>query len=187
MASNAVLPAPEGPVTTTKPFFVGLLGERYGWTPLPDTVPVDYVERLDESVRGLFDDVYIRNPGFEEFVLRPDAAIEAVWSDERSHRQETLLIGFEAVALPMVGMSVTAREIHHGVLDAPGDSGLFFFRGEALSRRLAAQSATPKEFYEPSCKQRCSSSGNQRCRLTVIPFAYSFHPPFATCMLSVII
>ena len=62
-------------IENCRPFFVCMLGERYGWLPLPAVVPEDYLDQLDVEAKALFADAYSANPGFGEFLLRPDASL----------------------------------------------------------------------------------------------------------------
>jgi WD40 repeat protein len=139
-------------IKNCRPFFVCLLGERYGWLPLPTVVAKAAIDRLDANSRALFFDAYYENPGFDEYLLRPDAAREERWGAHHEEKANQLLTALEALGLPDVGMSITAQEINRGVLDDPEQMthSVFYFRAPELTEALAAKSDNPADFREPS-------------------------------------
>ena len=109
-----------------RPFFVCLLGSRYGWVPPPEEVPP---ERFEDAVRGaapiaLADWYALDETSFPPvYRLRRDRPIPEDVAD-------TLARFWEDAGLPNAGESITAREILRGVFDAgfPATHTLFYRR-----------------------------------------------------------
>lgn len=127
-----------GPI---KPNFLILLGDRYGWRPLPETVPADLFERLEHAIRTqdadtaqVLVDCYRRdnNAVPPEYVLQPrppafddpqlwSAQVEAPLLAALAAAARALDLQAETIALGL-GQSATHQEIIHGALaveDAP--------------------------------------------------------------------
>ena len=123
-----------------RPWLLCLLGERYGWRPLPHVVPAPCVSRLAESPEAaLFAAAYAENTGFDEHRLLSDRARRQAWGDAQAANEEVLLAALERTGVPHAGESITAREIREGVLRDPDQAKhtLFCFRDPALTKSLA--------------------------------------------------
>lgn len=136
-----------------RPFFVGLLGERYGWVPPPEEIPAEIYKRAaGESSSGkealrwyIRDDTY--SPAL--YRLRRDRELDAMAA-------ETLVDYWEAKGLPGAGMSITAHEILRGVFedDYPATHGLFYFRRPGIERDMRLPEAMRAEFVEQDPRRR---------------------------------
>jgi hypothetical protein len=62
-----------------RPFFLCLLGERYGWTPLPPVVEGERARRMEGEAARLFAEAYRENEGYDEFLLRPERQRQETW------------------------------------------------------------------------------------------------------------
>jgi hypothetical protein len=131
-------------IDTCRPYFLGLLGHRYGWIPLPPFVDRIYAQRIDpESKAGvLLREVYQSNPDGSCSLL-PDSGREQTWGDQWEDYRLALASALEAVGVPGAGRSITASEIFHGVLhnevpqqivDLPG-----ILEGRLEGRRLSEE------------------------------------------------
>ena len=131
-----------------RPFFLCLLGERYGWTPLPPEVEGEHARRLSGGEARLFAETYYENEGYDEFLLRTERQRQETWGEEREGYEQKLLGALVRAGVPSAGQSITAQEIYHGVLGDPEQMAhsLFYFRDAALTKKLAG--AQPQGFYE---------------------------------------
>lgn len=137
-----------------RPYFLCLLGERYGWTPLPPEVAAPEAARLAGEAERLFATAYRGNEGYGEFVLRSETERQEAWGADREQHESALLTALAAAGVGAAGLSITAQEIEHGVLSAavgPPDAAeegrsLFYFREPALTAALA--SAQQEDYYE---------------------------------------
>lgn len=122
--------------TTPRPNFVVLLGDRYGWRPLPSEVPVLDFEAIRASAaaseQGLLTRWYRLDTNAVPPAWRleprlpgsPEAACQA-WHDS----VEIPLLGLFARINPRFGVSATEHEIAAGALAAGRDQHVFaFFR-----------------------------------------------------------
>jgi WD40 repeat protein len=101
-----------------RPFFVSLLGDRYGWVPPPERIPLAFMEQarnrtvLDPAAAVLLDqyrlDDTLETPLYR---LRRDRDISPDLARKLSHFWQA--IGFEEA-----GQSITEREIVHGAWHA---------------------------------------------------------------------
>ena len=116
--------------TTPRPNFIVLLGQRYGWRPLPAEIPLEDVEHMRGTVAlhdgaALFERLYNaidRNAVPNVYCLRARTAdIEAEWN---AIEREVLLL-FEAICKELkwpfakrvkYGGSATEQEVAYGVL-----------------------------------------------------------------------
>jgi NACHT domain- and WD repeat-containing protein len=119
---------------TPRPNFILLLGERYGWRPLPPRIPASELEairpHLDPHASGLVEAWYRedRNAVPPEHLLRPregEAEDEALWSVLEREMREALAsaaaaAGLDAVARRRYGASVTEQEAYAGIFEADG-------------------------------------------------------------------
>lgn len=103
-----------------KPNFIVLLGDRYGWIPLPELIPQEYAEKLplEEEEKRLFDEWYALDRNFinPQYVLKKRFGgyeNKDTWED----KVETPLSHiFKKYHLPNFGLSATEQEIHAGAL-----------------------------------------------------------------------
>lgn len=93
-AEGKVLPLCLAEIHRCRPYFVGLLGERYGWVPAPDSVPTELLEsqpwlrqHLEHSVTELeiLHGVFSREPmhGHAYFYFRDPNYVESVPAKQR--------------------------------------------------------------------------------------------------------
>ena len=103
-----------------KPNFIVLLGDRYGWIPLPELIPQEYAEKLplEEEEKRLFDEWYALDRNFinPQYVLKKRFGgyeNKDTWED----KVETPLSHiFKKYHLSNFGLSATEQEIHAGAL-----------------------------------------------------------------------
>jgi WD40 repeat protein len=116
-----------------RPFFVALLGDRFGWVPPEEEIPAFLFEAVrDEG--GL--------PGDVASWYRLDDTVDPpVYRQRRDRRLDPAavdrLVGFwESKGLPLAGESITAREIRRGVFEdgCPAARALFYLRKPGLTR-----------------------------------------------------
>lgn len=119
-----------------KPDFLVLLGDRYGWRPLPELIPSqlflrlrDFVASRDIALAGLFEQIYKHDANAvpEAHVLQPRVAPLDDASRWRSQVELPLLallesavaeLGLTAQAKALgIGFSATHQEILHGALE----------------------------------------------------------------------
>ncbi|MFC1806026.1 DUF4062 domain-containing protein [Planctomycetota bacterium] len=137
---------------TPRPNFIVLLGQRYGWRPLPSTVPADefeaILEHCSEEERYLLlwrddqsDDCkgwYRRDDNAvpAEYVLLPregEYEDAEAWGAVETQLRASLLSAAEQVGLPEEARvkyerSATEQEIIEGALQAGTDHGFCYFR-----------------------------------------------------------
>jgi hypothetical protein len=129
---------------TPRPNFLVLLGDRYGWCPLPPRVPADELEalreRLDAEDQQLVDDWYKRDDNAvpPEYRLQPrdpnsEYADRAKWGavEQRLHAALALAAAAERSDLPPARRlvylaSATEQEIAAGALQVPDPRGKVF-------------------------------------------------------------
>jgi len=97
-ADGAVLPICLAEIERTRPYFIGLLGQRYGW--VPDEVPIELVDQLgwlgDEAGKRSVTELEIlhgvlNNPGADGhayFYLRDPAWVAGLPAAERAELEE---------------------------------------------------------------------------------------------------
>ena len=116
-----------------RPFFVCLLGDRYGWIPPPEEIAQGFYDGLRDS-GNLPSEVaawYLLDPTSEPpmYRLRRDESVPELVADG--------LVGFwEARGLPYAGQSITAREVFRGVVEHgyPATHALFYLRRSGIHR-----------------------------------------------------
>jgi len=129
--------------STMRPNFLLLMGDRYGWRPLPDDIPArewdeffpnithpddqnllnQWYKRDDNAVLPL----YVLQKRTGEFVDYPR------WADVENRLQTILLsaishLGWDERTRMKYETSVTAQEIEAGIFDYAGDGAICFFR-----------------------------------------------------------
>jgi WD40 repeat protein len=101
-----------------RPFFISLLGDRYGWISLPEEIQSDVFERAGDRVVEEWYELD-ETAAFPRYLLRQDRAVsEGV--------KKRLIEIWKAAGLAEAGDSITAREIHHGAFH-PDHSGMHAF------------------------------------------------------------
>jgi hypothetical protein len=126
--------------TTPRPNFLVLLGDRYGWVPLPDPVPVDRLldarSRSSTDDRRLLDDWYELdlNAAPPEYRLRSRIGTVAegpgVWAQIEARLRRV----FETPSARLLP-SATEQEITVGALATGGANALLLLRDGARSDR----------------------------------------------------
>ena len=153
-----------------KPNFLVLLGDRYGWRPLPEIIPADLFARLGERLPAAMQELLEwRETQAEDakgWYRRDDNAVPPVYElrprgdDESWHEtvEQPLLHALEATAREIgidaerhgvaIGTSATEQEIVEGALrvDDARDHVHAFFRSISGLR----QDSWPKEFVDVS-------------------------------------
>jgi hypothetical protein len=129
-----------------RPFFLSLLGDRYGWIPPPEVLAVDDFDKLKQfastepDLTALLDAWYRLDETLEPPVwkIRSDAIMPALVLD----RLTTLC---EAAGLEAAGQSLTEREIRYGALGGPAGTHAFIYvrRPEFLDDPLFPDSFRP--------------------------------------------
>ena len=131
-AEGQVLPILLGEIARSRPYFIGLLGERYGW--VPDEIPPELVEQepwlAEHAGRSVIELEFLhgalRNPEMAEhafFYLRDPAYVETVPEAERDDYRETdpaLAIRLAALKQRIRDSGLPVREEYHdpGMLGA---------------------------------------------------------------------
>ena len=140
-----------------RPFFVCLLGDRFGWVPPPDAIPEEFFERVRHAPAGLLGDEI----GLETWYRLDETSVPPVrrLRLDRPITEEvaTALADFwEAAGLPHAGDSITAREILHGVLEAghPSTHALVYIRKRGPHLDPAFPSALVPVFVEQDPRRR---------------------------------
>jgi len=109
---------------TPKPNFLMLLGDRYGWRPLPETIPADLFEKMKPLVKA--DDPQAA-PALEwyrrddnavppEYVLQPRTGALADYDAWRNGVETPLLAALESAAA-FIRIADTLTEAQHRALD----------------------------------------------------------------------
>lgn len=116
---------------TPRPNFVLLLGERYGWRPLPPWIPAAEMEailpRLDPDSRDLVESWYVedRNAVPPEYLLRPREGVyeaDDAWQPCEVGMHDALAAGAAGLdprARRRYDASVTEQEAVAGILETP--------------------------------------------------------------------
>jgi len=135
-----------------RPFFVCLLGSRYGWVPPPEEVPP---EDFAHAVRGAPPIAIADWYALDEtsvppvYRLRHDRPIP-------EDVAETLARFWEDARLPNAGESITAREILRGVFEEgfPATHALFYLRKPGVETASGFPEAFVPVFAEQDPKRR---------------------------------
>ena len=134
-------------IERSRPFFIALLGERYGWVPVPEeigvTVFAELVKRLDAADIKFLESCYALSGTNESWQKKTGLSSElndriADLLEVAAHRPfgipsnvaEENASPFRWLEKALAGQSVTALEIRHGVLENPTmkDRSYFYFR-----------------------------------------------------------
>ena len=130
---------------TPRPNFIVLLGDRYGWLPVPEEIPAlefeEIQKRVPDSGRKLLDEWYRRDENAVPpvYLLQPrtgEYVDYATWQTVERRLHSILIESIEGVALEHSDRlkyvaSATEQEIHLGALRVPDahDHVYCFFRG----------------------------------------------------------
>ena len=110
-------------------FFVSLIGDRYGWIPVPEEIPQEFFEAVREARDLTTKDVSLLREWYRldetteppVYCLRHDRGV----LDEVS---EGLIHLWDAAGLPHAGDSIIAQEINEGVFEpSRSDARSFFY------------------------------------------------------------
>jgi len=127
---------------TPRPNFIVLLGERYGWLPLPPRIPPDEFEEIERRVaaeeRALLGEWYRRDDNAvpPEYLLQPrtgEHVDSAEWSEVEARLHGIMLDAVQQMDLPegariKYHRSATEQEILEGALKAGSDHAFCYFR-----------------------------------------------------------
>jgi len=138
-----------------RPFFLSLLGDRYGWVPPPEQVPLAFYQsaRRDQKLRpgeaALLDEWYqldeTTNPPLYRLRRSRDLPADVT---------ERLADFWEAAGLEQAGESITAREILHGAFHPPKTHSFFYFRKPGLTLHPDFPGPLTNVFAEPDPRRR---------------------------------
>lgn len=136
-----------------RPFFVCLLGDRFGWVPPPEEVPAP----LFEAVR----DTGALPLAIAESYHLDETVVPATYRLRRDRKlpndvAEELPRFWESKGLPLAGDSITAREILRGVFDAgyPATRAFFYLRKPGPDQHPAFPSSFLPVFVEQDADRR---------------------------------
>jgi WD40 repeat protein len=136
-----------------RPFFVCLLGERFGWVPPPDEVPTFVYQAVREQ--GELPEEIAAHYRLDETTDPP------VYRLRRGGRipeeqSEALVRFWESRGLPLAGDSITAREILRGVFEDgyPPTRAFFYLRRPGLTQHPAFPAALVPAFVEQDERRR---------------------------------
>ncbi len=120
-------------IDRARPFFIGLLGERYGWVPPLDQLDVSTFEKICHPATpedaSLLTTWYTLDETLDRPVYRLSS--DSTMPEDVLNR---LLVCFESAGIPGAGQSITEREFHYGALASASPYKAFFYlrRGEFL-------------------------------------------------------
>ncbi len=137
------------------PFFLGLIGERYGWSPPAETIPrkryaaIRHENEISDRDAELLDDCYRLDPTTSKacYRLRPERAL----SNDEAIRLALLL---RRAGLP--SQSITEREIERAIAPVNGLSShcLFYLRRSGMVRQPDFPPTMHGVFVESSLERR---------------------------------
>jgi len=135
-----------------RPFFVCLLGSRYGWVPPPEEVSR---ELFEEAARGA------PSVSITDWYALDETSVPPVYRLRRdrpipSDVADALPRFWENAHLPNAGESITAREILRGVFDDgfPAAHALFYLRKPGVEAHPDFPRALVPVFVEQDAKRR---------------------------------
>jgi WD40 repeat protein len=135
-----------------RPFFVCLLGSRYGWVPPPEEVAP---EQFENAVRGA------PPIAIAEWYALDETSVPPVYRLRRDRPipedvADALARFWEHARLPAAGESITAREILRGVFEEgfPATHALFYLRKPGIEAAPAFPPAFVPVFVEPDPNRR---------------------------------
>src|SRR5436190_642419 len=115
-------------------YFVGLLGDRYGWAPPPDTVPEAHFlrARSHTTAATLLDDCYELDASLDAPVyrLKGDRALSLAESD-------ALVRVWERSGLADAGQSITELEVRRALQTVSAKRSMFYVRDVVLGEHGA--------------------------------------------------
>jgi WD40 repeat protein len=110
-----------------RPFFVSLLGDRYGWLPPPERIPFDVMERArDRTDPRSPDSALLDAYSIDETLETPIYGLrrDRVFTQDHIAR---LAAFWESAGFEDAGLSITEGEILHGALSGNAAPGYAFF------------------------------------------------------------
>jgi WD40 repeat protein len=139
------------------PFFVCLLGDRYGWVPPPDDIQYEFFEKIRSNATPRSEDVTKLN----EWYRLDETHQPPVYRLLRERQVPTsvadnLVCFWEKVGLPHAGESITAREINHAISYGSKMHALFYLRKSGVQKHPDFPSSFNPIFVEqtPGRKKR---------------------------------
>ncbi len=148
-------------IEKSRPLFIGILGERYGWVPLPREIQQDYFDRtilgqFSAAEKAIFNHAYQLSKADAKYFLTSGALLKVEEEETLRHAFERSGYRSYAVTPPPstperdhtphyayladepFGHSVTALEILHGVLRNPAmkERGFFYFRDPGFMKEV---------------------------------------------------
>jgi Domain of unknown function (DUF4062) len=140
-------------IESCRPFFVCLLGDRFGWVPPPEAISTKFFEAVGHTGHLPSDvaewyrlDETIDPPVYR---LRRDQKVPNDVAD-------ALVSFWESQGLPLAGESITAREILRGVFEEgyPPSHALFYLRQPGLATDPAFPQGFVPVFVEQDVARR---------------------------------
>ena len=129
-----------------RPFFISLLGDRYGWVPTPEEVPPAIFEQVSKPENSaLLDEWY----ELDETTAAPLYRLRKGKQPPENVRNKLLAL-WEGARLEGAGDSVTAWEIHHAAFhkEHSKTNALFYIRDSALLDDPGLTDPFKKDFFE---------------------------------------
>ena len=128
-AQRSALAACFQEIDRCRPFFISLIGDRYGWTPPIETIARDVFEKArqncdDTTLVKLLDKAYGFDETSETSVYRLHRHIDLSLEEEKQ-----LTDCWRSLAVPHAGESITEQEVCHGAFSEPENtnSKAFFY------------------------------------------------------------
>jgi tetratricopeptide (TPR) repeat protein len=168
-------------IEKSRPIFIGILGERYGWVPLPREIEQDYFDRAIRSLfnaeeRDIFNHAYSLSEADRRYFLK-SGALKADEEETLRHALERTGYRSYAVTPPPstpdrdhephyaylakepFGHSVTALEMLHGVLRNPAmkEQGFFYFRDPLFMKDVPEARRPEMEAESSTAKEKLAS------------------------------
>ena len=119
-----------------RPFFVCLLGERFGWVPPPHNIKRDFYEQIRNSPQL----VSAKAERLDEWYRLDESSEPPVYQLRRDRElppdlAEWFVRFWELQKLPLAGHSITAREIMRGVFEKnyPATRAFFYLRQPGIT------------------------------------------------------
>ncbi len=130
-----------------RPFFIALVGDRYGWVPPVEIVARDVFEtaRQNSDLVELLERVY----QFDEISNPPVYRLHR--QTQLSFDEEKLLTAcWNFLAVPRAGESITEQEIHHGAFSEPEavSHAFFYLRKPGIADHVDFPQALTTKFVE---------------------------------------
>jgi len=117
--------------------FLSLLGDRYGWIPLPEEIPQEFFEAVRHSGDLTIDDVRLLDKWYLLDEMTNPPVYRLIRDHEISDDDSVKLINlWEESELPHAGDSIVAQEIRAGVFEPsrPDTRAFFYLRSSGLHK-----------------------------------------------------